>query len=81
MNHTIQLHLRQYPLHYSLNALCCLEEKTGLRFQDMRGEDLRTLRALLWCGMMDSNPSLTLEETGMLLERHLMMGGSLRKVA
>lgn len=81
MKRLIQLDGREYALRYTVNAVCCLEEKMGLGLEGLMRTQLSCLRGLLWCGLMESQPGITLERAGDMLQAHLEMGGSLRAVA
>lgn len=70
-----------YPLRYTVNAVCCLEEKMKGGLNTLLSSGLSSVRGLLWCGMLHQLPTLTLEDAGDLLEKHLSQGGSLQKVA
>ena len=78
---TVTLNGKEYPLHFTVNALCSLEEKTGLRLDRLRGSSIACLRGLLWCGLMTSQPGLTLRQAGDLLDAHLRGGGALASVS
>ena len=74
---TINLNGREYPLRFSVNALCCLEEKTGVSFGQLCGRQLSCLRGLLWCGLTEAMPDLMLDEAGDMIDSHLKAGGEL----
>ena len=76
----ICLNGREYALRYSVNAVCCLEDKLGGLTALMRNE-VSCLRGLLWCGLMETEKGLTLEGAGALLQAHLDGGGSLSQVS
>ena len=78
---TVTLQGKEYPLRFSVNALCCLEEKTGLSLARLQERNLSCLRGLIWCGLLESGRPLTLEEAGNLLDGHLRDGGDLKSVA
>jgi len=78
---TVTLNGREYPLRFSVNALCSLEEKTGVSLENLRGSPMRCLRGLLWCGLMEDQTQLTLESAGELLDSHLKKGGSLEEIS
>ena len=81
MTRTVSLNGREYPLRFSVNALCCLEEKTGLTLQSLQSASLSCLRGLLWCGLLTGEPGLTLEGAGDLLDAHLQSGGDVQAVS
>ena len=72
---------REYSLRFSVNSLCCLEEKMDKGLAALLKTDLSSLRALLWCGLLEQEQHLTLEDAGLLLEAHLKSGGSLMDVS
>ena len=76
----ICLNGREYALRYSVNAVCCLEDKLGSLAELMRNQ-LSCLRGLLWCGLMETEKGITLEDAGALLQAHLDGGGSLKQVS
>lgn len=81
MNRKIALNGREYTLRYTVNAVCCLEEKMGAGLESLMRTQLSCLRGLLWCGLMENHPGVTLERAGEMLQAHLEQGGSLRAVA
>ncbi len=81
MNRILTLNGRDYPLRFSINALCCLEEKTGLNLSRLQSAQFSCLRGLIWCGLMESEKGLTLEAAGDLLEAHLRSGGEIQAVS
>ena len=81
MNRVLTLNGRDYPLRFSINALCCLEEKTGLSLAQLQSAQFSCLRGLIWCGLMEAEKGLTLEGAGELLDAHLQSGGDLQAVA
>lgn len=81
MRHTITLNGREYPLRISVNALCCLEEKTGKSLAQLHATQMSCLRGLLWCALLESDAPLTLEQAGKLLDDHLRSGGSMQQVS
>ena len=81
MNRVLTLNGRDYPLRFSINALCCLEEKTGLSLSQLQSAQFSCLRGLIWCGLMEAEKGLTLESAGDLLDSHLQHGGDLQAVS
>lgn len=77
----LTLNGKDYPLRFSVNALCCLEEKTGRSLDSLQGSQMSCLRGLLWCGLLETRPQTTLEEAGELLDAHLRSGGDLKTVS
>lgn len=78
---TLLLNDQALPLHFTINALCTLEEMTGQSLAQLLLCSLSAVRGLLWCALVDSRPGFTLQEAGEQLEKHLQAGGSLSLVA
>lgn len=76
----ICLNGREYALRYSVNAVCGLEDKLG-SLAELTRNPLSCLRGLLWCGLMETEKGITLEDAGALLQAHLDGGGSLKQVS
>ena len=68
-------------LRYTVNSVCCLEEKFGKALHSLLCTDVSSVRALLWCGMLFSKPECTLEDAGEKLEAALRAGKSLQEIA
>ncbi|MCY8048446.1 gene transfer agent family protein [Bacillus haynesii] len=57
---------KEYSLRYDLNALVELEDRMGVPLSEM-GEmkiTIRTVRSMLWAGVLHENPDVTEEELG-----------------
>ncbi len=81
MNRVLTLNGRDYPLRFSINALCCLEEKTGMSLARLQSAQFTCLRGLIWCGLMEAEKGMTLEAAGDLLDAHIRSGGELQAVS
>jgi hypothetical protein len=61
---------RERTLRYDFNAMCLIEERTGI---NLLNEDLgrhlsaKVLRIALWAMLLHEDPSLTLEQVGTML--------------
>ena len=55
-------------IQFDLNALCEIEDKLGIDLKDLPEVDVnaRTLRVLLWAGLLSDDPDITLETAGHL---------------
>lgn len=77
----IHLSGQAYPLRYTVNSLCILEEKMACGLDQLLKTSFSAVRGLLWCALSDARPGLSLSDAGDLLEKHLKEGGSLGQVA
>ena len=60
-----------FELDYTVNAICDLEEMTGKGLGDILGMvGLSSVRSLLWCGLAEHTPNLTMAEAGVLLQQY-----------
>jgi len=66
---------KTYRLRFSWNAAAEFEEPAGRSFYDAADAlaagrlSVRTLRAMLWAGLQEHHPGLTLRDAGVLIER------------
>ena len=65
-----------YEIEFTVNAVCDLEELTKKSIGDvLRLPELSGIRALLWCGLIEGNPSMTFKQAGKLLDTYLSENG------
>lgn len=72
---------RQWPLRYTVNSVCCLEERFQKALHSLLCTDAASVRALLWCGLIHHDAALTPEDAGRILDQVLQEGRSLVDVA
>lgn len=65
---------KQYTLRYSIDAICCLETETGKgivallsEFQDSDKITLTLARQMMWAGLREHHPEVTVKEAGELI--------------
>jgi len=65
---------KTYTLRYSIDAICEMEAATGRGFfavtqelSDANAMQLSTVRAVLWAGLREHHPDVTLKEAGDLI--------------
>lgn len=65
----------EYTLHYSSNAVCRLEAETEMTLEQISnsfnsGKNLKVtlVRALVWAGLGDRHPGLSLEDAGRIID-------------
>ena len=68
----LELGDKTYEFEFTINAVCDLEEMTGKGFADLMSvEGLTSIRALMWCGLISHQKTITLAQTGELLQEYL----------
>ena len=61
-------------LKYTFNAMCAVEDRAGGALDARLERQYSAARLLLWGGMLDSRPEVTLEEAGELIGGHIARG-------
>ena len=59
-------------MHYTMNSLCAMDELMDHHFS--------ATRLLLWAGLRDCYPGVTVWDAGELISKHLQRGGTLEEV-
>lgn len=67
-------------LRYTVNSMCAVEDRAGGALDGMMDRQFTAARLLLWGGMIEDRPEVTLAETGELIGAHLAGGGTLDEV-
>lgn len=61
-----------YELEYTVNSVCDLEELTGKNLGDvLSAAGMSSVRALLWCGLIENSPNLTMKQAGAILQEYI----------
>ena len=68
-------------LNYSINSLCLMEERAGMPLDELMNHQFNATRLLLWAGLCQEYPVLTVWDAGELIGEHLQRGGTLEEVA
>lgn len=77
----IEIGDKMFELEYSINGICDLEEITGKSLGDILSvEGFSSVRSLLWCGLADNTPGLTMKQAGALLQEYIKTN-SLEEIA
>ena len=67
-------------LHYTVNSMCAVEDAVGGALDEVFDRQFTAARLLLWGGMLDRQPGMTLDQAGELVGRHLSGGGTLEEI-
>lgn len=79
MNGAFIVNGRAYPLHFTVNHICILEETAGKPLPELLNTSVSSLRDLLWCGLMDEQ--ISRETAGQWIQDYLAGKGSLRELS
>lgn len=80
MNLVAEIGGRSVTLRYTVNAMCAIEDACGGALDEMMERQFTAARLLLWGGMLDGCPGMTLAEAGELIGAHLAAGGTLEEI-
>ena len=69
-----------FALRYSMNSLCAMEDLTGGALEKMLERQFSAARLLLWGGMLENAPGLTLKAAGEKIDEHIRAGGTLEEI-
>ena len=59
---------KERKIKFTLNSLCELEDQAGIALSDLSEvKSVKAIRAILWAGLIDEDPSLTIEQVGKLI--------------
>ena len=74
----IEIGNKSYELKFTVNAMAELEDMTGQEIGNLlSGGQFKMLRYLMWAGLIENNPELTVKSAGALVEEYLQSGGAL----
>lgn len=71
---------RSFRLRYTLNALCAMEDSAGGSLDHILAQQFTAVRLLLWGGLIELQPEMSLNMTGELISRYIADGGTLDEI-
>ena len=80
MDRTIELAGRSLRMKYTINSLCSVEDRAGMPLDRLLDRQFSATRLLLWGGLIERQPELTLGEVGEMIGAELEGGMSLSDV-
>lgn len=80
MEKRVEIAGRAYKLCYSVNALCEVEKMAGSSLDGLMERQFTATRLLLWGGLMEKQPEITLRGAGEIIGEHLRGGGRLEEI-
>jgi len=80
MEKRVEIGGRAVALYYTVNALCAVEERAGGSLDHLMERQFTATRLLLWGGMLEKQPDITLAEAGRLISQHISGGGTLEEI-
>ena len=77
---TVELAGKTLKLRYSVNSLCALEDRAGMPIDRLMDRQFSATRLLLWAGLAEEQPELSVRDAGALIDACVMRGGSLEQI-
>ena len=80
MERIVEIAGRSLRMRYTINSLCAVEDRAGLPLDRLLDRQFSATRLLLWGGLIECQPELTLNEVGALIGAGIEQGGSLTDI-
>ena len=80
MARTVAIAGREWKLRYTVNSLCALEDRAGMPIDRLMDRQFSATRLLLWAGLAEEQPELTVRDAGALIGAWVADGGSLEDI-
>ena len=76
----VELAGRTFQMRYTVNSLCALEDRAGMSIDRLMDRQFSATRLLLWAGLTEEQPALTVRDVGALIGECVARGGSLEDI-
>lgn len=80
MDMLVEIGGRTVGLRYTVNSMCAVEDRAGGALDGVMEKQFTAARLLLWGGMLDGCPDMTLSDAGKIIGDHLAAGGTLEEI-
>ena len=80
MERHIEIAGRSLRMKYTINSLCAVEDRAGLPLDQLMDRQFSATRLLLWGGLIECQPELTLRQAGDLIAESLKAGSRLEEI-
>lgn len=77
---TVVIAGRTLKLRYTVNSLCALEDRAGMPIDRLMDRQFSATRLLLWAGLKEEQPELSVSDVGALIGQSILLGGSLEAI-
>ena len=77
---TVRVAGREYRLRYTVNSLCALEDRAGMSIDRLMNRQFSATRLLLWAGLTQCQPELSVRDAGDLITAAMRRGDSLERI-
>ena len=80
MEKYIEIAGQNLRMKYTVNSLCAVEDRAGQPLDRLLDRQFSAARMLLWGGLTECQPEITLSAAGELIGKHISSGGSLEEI-
>jgi len=80
MDYIAEIGGKSVRLRYTVNSMCAVEDAAGGALDEIFDRQFTAARLLLWGGMLEECPGVTLAEAGEMIGAHLSGGGKLDEI-
>lgn len=80
MERYVEIAGRSLRLRYTINSLCAVEDRAGQPLDRLLDRQFSATRLLLWGGLIECQPEMTVGEVGALIGDSLAQGGTLEDI-
>ena len=80
MERHIEIAGRSLRMKYTINSLCAVEDRAGMPLDRLLDRQFSATRLLLWGGLIECQPEITVGEVGELIGASIARGGTLEDI-
>lgn len=80
MEKYIEIAGQSLRMKYTVNGLCAVEDRAGQPLDLLMNRQFSAARLLLWGGLIECQPEMTLAMAGDLIGKHMASGGALEEI-
>ena len=77
---TVEIAGRPMKLRYTVNSLCALEDRAGMPLDRLMDRQFSATRLLLWAGLAEEQPELTVRDVGAMIGDCVAASGCLEDI-
>lgn len=76
----VNINDKKYTMRYTVNSLCALEDRAGMPIDRLMKRQFSATRFLLWAGLVEEQPELTVKDVSALIGDCVAAGGCLTDI-
>lgn len=76
----VTINNKEFTMHYTVNSLCALEDRAGMTIDRLMDRQFSATRLLLWAGLTEEQPELSVRDAGCLINDCIAAGDSLEDI-